>query len=465
MEVEKDYNSRIIWANSFHVSLSFFLVGYGLSSFNSSYANIASTLGWDENSIYIPIANALFCIGSLLGSAISPKLSHIYGSRKIIISACFLIFISSILCIIPFTLSFCLGRFLVGHYVGIILPIVPIYLNNITPDEMFGKVGPLLQISFDFGMVMVCALSLFLPSENLETDVFNYFWMFIFALPILIASYQLWYFYFFCKYDSPSWYLTKGKKSEAIKALISIYTEKGYKKGLKRFEKPDEETDIKSQPLITQQNPTYIEVLCKRKYRKMIRLAILISIIQQFSGVCAIILYSTSMYRQVGGSLMVSKLLTLLTFIVNMASGILVIPLLDRFGRKTLLLSGQIGIIIDFLILSVVTGYFDTGLIVPAICIFVFFVLFTISLGTTYWAFLGEVVNDISLGIGMMCGTTSMVFLSFSFPFAVRYLGISGSFLVFSGVLTVAVVYQYFEIFETKGKTKQEIHKMYLNDN
>ncbi|OMJ96265.1 hypothetical protein SteCoe_242 [Stentor coeruleus] len=465
METEKDYNSRLVWANSFHVSLSFFLVGYSLSSFNSSYANIASTLGWEENSIYIPIANSLFCIGSLLGSAIGPKLSHIYGYRKIIIFTCFLMFISSTLSIIPFTLSFCLGRLLVGHYVGIILPIIPIYLNDITPDEMFGKVGPLLQISFDFGMVMTCSLSLFLPSENLETSIFNYFWMFIFALPILFASYQLWYFFIFCKYDSPNWYLRKGKKPEAIKALMVIYSEKGYKKGLKRFEKSDENKDIKSELLINQQNPTYVDVLCKKKYRKMIRMAILMSIIQQFSGICAIILYSTSLYRQVGGSLMVSKVLTLLTFIVNMASGILVIPLLDRYGRKTLLLSGQTGILIDFLILSVVSGFFDTGVVVPAICIFIFFILFTISLGTTYWAFLGEAVNDISLGIGTMCGTVSMVFLSFNFPFAVRYFGISGSFLGFTAILAVAIVYQYFELFETKGKTKQEIQKIVFKDN
>ena len=75
---------------------------------------------------------------------------------------------------------------------------------------------------------------------------------------------------------------------------------------------------------------------------------------------------------------------------------------------------------------------------------------------------MGEAINDICLSIGISIGIAVLILLSIVFPFAVQTIGISNSFFIFAGFTTLGVVYEYFELFETKGKTKPEIQKIIL---
>ena len=119
-------------------------------------------------------------------------------------------------------------------------------------------------------------------------------------------------------------------------------------------------------------------------------------------------------------------------------------------------------LIVILIVLGICTGAVNVSLYFTGFCIYTYSIFFVLSLGCGFWAFMGEAINDICLSIGISIGIAVLILLSIVFPFAVQTIGISNSFFIFAGFTTLGVVYEYFELFETKGKTKPEIQKIIL---
>ena len=294
-----------------------------------------------------------------------------------------LILMSSFLSIIPFTVCFLIGRLLTGVCCGSFVSICPIYNNEITPDEMTGKVGMLCQTAANFGFIFSFGFSFFLPTENYGDSILAYFWMFVFVFPGLVALYQLHFFYVQIKLDSPAWYLQQERKEDAIKALALIYTAEGISAGLEMLspQGSSETTDN----LIPKRKITYIEVICRRKYWKMLGISLVLSQTQQLCGVNIIVQYSTSIFSDIGGTVMVSRGLTFIIAIIQLIAGFAAIPLLRYYGRKTVLLGGQTMMILILGLLGLFSGYVDAGVYTPAILIYIFKLFLYYRWGLLIW--------------------------------------------------------------------------------
>lgn len=98
------------------------------------------------------------------------------------------------------------------------------------------------------------------------------------------------------KYDSPKWYIDKGMNNRAEGALLSIYPKFELEKGMMRFEERESEISINREDKKKTKNPSFINIIMKHKYRKMVRIGFMLGIIQQISGINAIMLNSTSIF-------------------------------------------------------------------------------------------------------------------------------------------------------------------------
>ena len=452
-----DYRSSRVWIVCFHIVLSSFIFAYTFGVFNTCAVNVSATLNWGDNEdLYVTLFSTFVPVGSFFGAMVTGSMMNYYGRRKTTMLGDLIIVLSSIITVIPFTPTFGIGRFCSGFVAGIFLTAAPNFVNEISPDEMIPKVGPLVQIAASIGFIFSYAFGLPLPNSDYNSNSFNNWWIFMFLFPGFVALYQFCFFAFYFKQDTPLWLFQKNKKQEAMVTLRYIYTDEGMQKGIERFSAYDNNNNEKSSDKKIS-SVTYKDLFTKRKFRKMVRIGILLGIIQQVSGINAGIFYSTQIFKELGGGDFMSKLYTLITSIVFMIASLVTIPLLSKYGRRPMLISGQILLAIDLIFLGIVTIIGGVNVAVLVIGVILIYIIFAYSLGGTLWVYLGEICNEKALTVSATVNLLLVCAVVAGFPITVRYLGISYAFFFFGGCMVISTIYCFFDIIETKGKTKPEI--------
>lgn len=456
------YSPGKVWKLALHIVLGGFMFCYTLGVFNTCSDNVSASLNWgDMKSTFVTVFSTIVPVGVLIGSMVAGKMMNYYGRRKSMMMTDILMMISSGITVVPFTPTFAIGRFLSGIAAGIFMTIPVSFVNEVTPDEMIPKIGPLVQISTNVGLIFAYGFGLPLPTGDYDSNSFNWWWVFMFLFPGFVALYQFCYFLFVCKHDSALWLIRKGKTEETMKSLLMVYTEEGVNDGLERFspkliEGSAEQSESNKEVSLKQ-------IFTEPKYRKMLRIGILLGIIQQVSGINAGIFYSTSIFSKLGGGLFISRLFTFITGFVFMVASIASIPLLSKYGRKTLLISGQILLALDLCALGIMTSIPNSPMVLQIIGVMLIFVFFSYSLGATLWLYLGEAMIEQILGISAAANSTFVCIVTGVFPITVEYLGINYAFFFFGACMILGTVYCYFDLVETKGKTKPEIMNRMLH--
>lgn len=453
-----NYFPSKVWKISLHIVICNFLFCYTFGVFNTCAANVSATLGWGElESTYTTLFSSFVPLGALIGATVAGPLMSRLGRRHSVMLTDLIMMVSSGITCVLFTPAFAIGRLLSGFAAGLFMTIPPNYVNEITPDEMLPKTGPLVQISANVGLLFAYSFGLPLPTSDYNSESFNYWWIFMFAFPGFVALYQFWYFWAVCKYDSALWLLNQGKKEESLKSLAQVYTEDGVNEGLLRFSVlgggAEEENRM---------DVGFKELIGEKKYRKMVRIGVALAILQQVSGINAGIFYSTSIFMNIGGSVFMARVYTVVTSFIFLLAGLGSIPLLAYYGRATLLISGQILLAIDLCMLGIgiiIGNIPEIVLVCGVVLIFVFFVY---SLGSTLWLYLGESCYDKVLGISASVNLLFVLFVTVGFPITVEKFGIQYPFLFFGVCMAIGAMYCKWELVETKGKSKLEVMKLII---
>ena len=446
------FAQRRIWIMDIHIVIASFIFLYTMGVFNPSQLNISASLDWGSNeSLYITLFSSFVPVGALVGTSITGYLIDRFGRRTTVMWIDWVYIVGTVILVMPSTATFGIGRLITGCSAGIFMTIGPIYVTEVTPEAMMSKVGPIIVIANNLGLLVAYGLGLALPTSNFKDDPFNYWWLFMYLFPAGVCLYQFTYFKFFCKYDTPQFYMAHNMSREASLALGLSYTNEGMEGGLRRLN-----SEIKGK-FGSGEKPTILSLFTLKRFRKMMRVGSSLCILNQLTGMAAIIFYSTLIFSKLGGGVFLSRLLTFIMGIVNLVSAFFSILLLEWFGRKTLMISGQILICADLVLLGVFSGYADGGVEAPAIFVIIFFLFFTYSMAATLWMYVAEVLNDQVLSVCCIMNMATTVLITFIFPTAVENVGINNSFLFFAFCMFFGAIYSWFDLIETKGKDKEEI--------
>ncbi|OMJ89606.1 hypothetical protein SteCoe_8233 [Stentor coeruleus] len=424
------YKEKSLLVIVLHIVICGFLFAYTLAVLNTCSDNVGASLDWGSNQeYYITIFSTLVPIGAIFGGMVTGILSNKYGRRGSIMIMDFVMFIGSCIVILPSNWLFGIGRFITGVASGFFLTIGPIFINEITPDELIPTYGPIVQASTDAGIVFAYCLGLPLPTNNYINDDFNNWWIFMFFIPGILSLYQFCYFLLWNKHESPLWLLRHKRHDEAIHALKQVYNDEDLENGLNRFDRNSEE-DTKTVSKIKKEN-TYYKIFTSKKFRKMLRVGIMLGIIQQFSGVNAAVIYSTYIFEELGGSTIMARIYTTITGIVFLLACFLGIFLLNRFGRKSLLIFGTLSLGGIMFLLGFVT-FLDFHIIYAFILINAFYVFFAFSLGATLWTYVGEVLIEKIVSISSTVNFIMVCVVSGMFPVFSKIFGIYYCFFFFA---------------------------------
>lgn len=420
-----------VWKYSLIASLGGFLFGFETAVISGAEQIIQRL--WQLEAFWHGLTVSISLIGTIIGAIVAGRFSEKYGRKPVLVAIALLYLFSAIGCgASPFWSMFLLFRFLGGLAVGISSVVGPVYISEIAPAQDRGKLTGLFQIMIVSG-IFAAYLTNFLFA-GIGEDSWRYM-LGIMAIPALL-------FYLLLKQipESPRWLLLHRGREHA-KYVFDKLGQQPLPQG------NDEPTD----------QPTS---LFQSKYAKPIAFAVLLAFFNQMTGINAILYYAPRIFEMAGFDTQLSYLQPIFIGGTNMLFTLLGMSIIDRFGRKKLLLLGAVGMFI-FLMLTAFGLKGDNS---PYLLYYIigFIGSFALSQGAVIWVFLAEIFPNKVRAKGSSLGsTTHWVFaaaISWLFPIIVE--GVKdGGFYIFLFYAVMVVLSFVFILFipETKGKSLEDM--------
>jgi sugar porter (SP) family MFS transporter len=386
-------------------------------------------------------------IGTLVGVISAGKPADLFGRKKVLFAVAILFGAAALGSALAHNwLSFLLFRFMGGLGVGASSVIAPTYIAEITPPRIRGRLVASFQLNIVAG-ILLSYFSNYWLSQIITVDSWR--WM----LGVQVIPSAIFFCLLFTIPESPRWLVIKKKESKA-KSLLAKFGS----------DDPDRElADIKES--LKSSEMIHGERLFSSAYKLPILFAFLVAVFNQMSGINAIMYYAPRIFELVGyakkSALLQSVSIGFALFIFTVVGMLLV----DRVGRKRLLLVGSVGM--TFFLGMVAKTIFTTvnGSIWMLIYLVGFIAFFAFSQGTVIWVFISEIFPNTVRAKGQAFGSfthwTMAVIISWLFPVMAESSANGGgiAFSIFSVTMAIQflVVFKFFP--ETKGRSLEEIQK------
>lgn len=438
-------NGRIFrW--SLVISLGGFLFGFDTAVISGVEKIIQQLFNLSPFRHGLVISSALF--GTMAGSLISGRLSDKFGRRPVLLAIAVLFAVSAFGSGLANNVwSFVLYRFLGGIAVGGSSVSAPMYISEISPKKIRGRMTAMFQFNVILG-ILIAYLSNFMIEKLVSHEAWR--WMLaIGGVPAVIYFILL-----FLVPESPRYLLMQGKIEKAGAVLRRIET--------KNIEYKLHE--------ISATVAGGSEVFFSRKFLKPITIAFLVAMFNQFSGINAILYYAPRIFELAGFSSSQALLQPILIGLTNGLFTMLGLMIIDRVGRKKLLIVGSIGMAgcLALIAYSFYVHSFESYALLFYLIGYILF--FAFSTGAVIWVLISEIFPNSVRARGQSLGSFTHWFfaslVTFLFPVIVgdyRY-GPGHAFLFFSIMMIVQAftVWKYFP--ETKGKSLEEIGASIVDD-
>lgn len=445
------FSPSAVWKLALKIDLTCFIFGYSLGVFNSVSASIGKSYAWGENSEFLESFSSILLFGALFGALGTERTINRFGRKNGIVLCDIIYIIGSLVILLDWTWAIGISRFIVGVSTGMCMTIPPIYINEISPVELRGKVGTTMSLFAASGFIFAYGFGLVIELVG----HFKWLWMAILLFPAVVACWQGLYLFYFVEFDTATWYISRDDKAKAKAALKIVYFDSEIEEQLEALECKLHGLD---ESLLGIEKVTYKSVLFSWKYNKMLRCGVILCSLQQLSGINTILFYSNDIFKDLHASSLMSRVLTLLMGFILLFSNALPIFLLKLFGRKTLLVSGQLFLAVDLFILAAISNSHEISPEVKSIFVMVFLIVFSYSFGATMWVYCSEVLNDKVFTIAATLNLLVDCICVYLFPVVFKALNndISYIFYFYSSVMLLGAVYSMLDLIETRGLTKRE---------
>ncbi len=422
-----------VWKFTLIASLGGFLFGFETAVISGAEQIIQKL--WHLDAVRHGLTVSISLIGTIIGAIVAGRMADRYGRKPVLYFVASLYLLSALGCALASIWElFLLFRLLGGLAVGISSVVGPVYTSEIAPAKDRGKLTGTFQIMIVLG-IFTAYLTNFL-FMSVESAGWRYM-LGIMAVPALLFVLLL-----NLIPESPRWLLQRGQADKARASYL-------------RLETPAEMLGNRSQ--IPAKNVS----LFQKRYARPILFAVLLAFFNQMTGINAILYYAPRIFEMAGFNAELAYLQPIFIGGTNLLFTLAGMSIIDRFGRKKLLLTGAIGMFL-FLLLAA----FGLKGVNPQFLLFYimgFIASFALSQGAVIWVFLAEIFpNEVRAQGSSLGSTTHWLFaaiISWVFPIIVEG-SVLGGYYVFLFYALMVVASFVFILFmpETKGKALEEIN-------
>jgi len=429
--------------NTIIAALGGFLFGFDTAVISGVEGSLETIFGLTRFWLGFTVAIAL--AGTAVGALFISRPGDYFGRKKVMIGLAVLYTLSALGSALSQSwISLLIFRFIGGLAVGGSSVMAPMYIAEISPAAIRGRLVAVFQFNVVTGILVA-----FLSNWLIDTYAANYSWRWmlgIMAIPSLIYFALL----FFVP-NSPRWLVSKKRTDEAEEVL-------------RRCGSADVRAEIND---IVESLKIEIdgvkEKFFTRKYRIPIIAAVMLAIFNQMTGINAVMYYAPRIFEMAEVSRNIALLQSVAIGFTNMVFTLIAMSIIDRYGRKSLLLIGSVGM--TFFLGMVARSFYIQDFEGYAVLIYLlgYIAFFAFSQGAVIWVFISEIFPNKVRAKGQSLGSFThwamAAIVSLTFPILAKSIGGGNSFMFFSVMMVLQFFYVWRFLPETKGKTLEEIQK------
>ncbi|MCH7659993.1 MAG: sugar porter family MFS transporter [Euryarchaeota archaeon] len=437
-------HSRFVVITAALAALNGLLFGFDTGVISGALLYIGETFPALEDSAFLEglvVSGTL--IGAAAGAAVGGRLADRIGRRRLIILGASIFFVGSFGMAVAPTVEWLIAtRMLNGVAIGFASIVGPLYISEIAPPDIRGSLVSFNQLAITSGILVSYVVNYALASQGA--------WRLMLGAGMIPATILLVGMIFMP--ESPRWLVEQGRESEARSTLSRIREEAGL----------DEEIGEMKRMAEVEEND--LGEVFKPWIRPALVVGIGLAIFQQITGINTVIYYAPTILESTGFGDVASILATVGIGVINVVMTVVAILLLDRVGRRPLLIGGLVGMFGMLLVLGGVfylpglggaLGYLATG----SLMLYVAF--FAIGLGPVFWLLIAEIyplnVRGTAMGVATVVNWLANLAVAQLFPQLFDLIGPAFTFWLFALLTAGAIVFSQYFVPETNGRTLEEI--------
>jgi len=396
-------------------------------------------------------------LGCVIGVSIAGILSDRLGRKKVLIISAMLFFISALGTALPRNLTeFIIFRIIAGLGIGAASMASPMYIAEISPARIRGRMVSVNQFAIVSGILLVFFVNYFIANQNTEAWNVEYGWRWMFGSGTLPALFL--FLLLLLVPESPRWLTKQERAEEALEILTRVNGTASAKEELEAIKEA-----------IAQESGS-LKQLFQPGFRIVLVIGVTLAILQQVTGINVFMYFAPEIFKKLGSGTNTALLQTVAVGTVNMIFTIIAIWSVDRLGRKLLMVIGATGMGIAMWALGL-SAYYQKQESWVLVFVLGYIACFALSLGPVVWVVLSEIFPTRIRGRAMAIATVSLWAANFvvsqTFPmmnenqWLVEKFHHGFPFWVYGTLCIVTVLFVLLFVPETKRKSLEEIEKMW----
>jgi len=422
------------------------MFGFDIAIISGAVPFIQPYFGWNELQLGWGVSSLL--VGAIVGAFGSGVLSDRYGRKNVLIVVALFFAVSCIFtALATSSVIFITARVFGGLAVGAASVLSPMYVAEVAPPKNRGMLVSIYQLAIVLGIL--CSYTINYGLHNIDNN-----WRWMFATGIIPSV--LFFAGLFFIPESPRWLYKAGRKEESLKVLTKIGGESLAK------------TEIQEISASLERNVSSVSAgeLFKPSVRKVMLVGFVLAVLVQISGINTIVDYAPKILLAAGVEINNALLQTSLVGFINFIFTFVAIFFIDKLGRRALYLIGSMGMVITLLMLAV-SFYLKLEGIFTLICILMFIAFFASCIGPVFWTLVSEIFPNRIRGKALAFASFTQWIFNFLvvllFPHFLASIGGAKTFLFLALMSLLQWLFTYLYVPETKGKSLEEIEKLWNN--
>jgi MFS transporter, SP family, xylose:H+ symportor len=448
--------NRYLLKSALVAAVAGFLFGFDTIVISGVTEMLTTQFGLSDFELGFTVASAL--IGTIIGSVITGKPSEWFGRKPVLMSLSVLYFASGLGCGLAWSWwSLLAFRFIGGLAIGGASVVSPMYIAEISPPHVRGRLVATSQLNIVAGLV-VAYISNYVILQLTGADPAAWRWM----LGIVAAPAVLFFLLLLPIPESPRWLVKQHRRDEALDVLKRLGNEDAEGLMQEIVESLHEETVGLDEPFF------------RRKYLKPILLAFMVASFNQLAGINAVLYYSVRIFSMAGAEQTSQFTQSIIIGMTNLIFTIIGLAVIDHFGRRKLMIVGAVGLAICQAAVGCsfwMSDQIDAGRLSQSYSSFVgplvlgsligFIAFFAFSNGAVIWVYISEIFPNRVRARGQALGSFTHWFwcalINFSFPVIVTRVSSAAPFLFFAAMMVLQLVLVWRYLPETKGVSLEEM--------
>lgn len=439
----EDYNKGFVFVVAFVAALGGLLFGYDTGVISGALPFIEEDFSLSPFSEGLVVSALL--IGAMVGAGFAGRLADTLGRRRVVLIAAVVFAFGAIGAgLAPALWVLVFFRIVLGVAVGAASVMVPLYISEMSPTPVRGTLSSLFQLAITIGILVAYVINYLLAGAE------AWRWMLVLAF---IPSVGLFVGIYFLP-ETPRWLIANGFIERAKRVLRRIYGAENVQAEVDRIRQVERQ----------ERDQAGVGELLAPWVRPMLIVGLGLAVFQQFVGINTIIYYAPTIIGQTGLEAQASILATVGVGLVNFLMTFVAILLIDRVGRKPLLLFGLVGMISALVILGL--GFALPGLesVLSWVTMFgllLYVASFAATFGPVMWVMLPEIfplnVRGAGTGTSTIGNWGANFIVSLLFPVLAAAIGLTSVFFILAAIAVAALVFIRVLVPETKGRSLEQI--------